>query len=161
MWQCLLRAKLLQCLQRVTMVLCPTEMTCINTMSGQVGRADPTLAQPEPTNYWEKMLWLNPPKTPPPPPSHTVDLVIFARFQFSQIPRRGQIREFKYFAKIIIIIALLSKNENSRILNFVRSPKIKNSRKFKHAKVTISTVYGIWKIRTSSLCWIITEMHNI
>ena len=38
------------------------------------------------------------------------------------------------------MIALLTKNENSRILNFVKSPKIKNSRKFKHAKITRSTV---------------------
>ena len=43
----------------------------------------------------------------------TVDLVIFARFEFSQIPRRGQIREFKNHAKIIIIIELLKENENS------------------------------------------------
>ena len=43
---------------------------------------------------------------------YTVDLVIFARFLFS---RGGQIPEFKNLAKIIIIIALLKKNENSRI----------------------------------------------
>ena len=48
--------------------------------------------------------------------------------------------KFKNLAKIIIIRALLKKNENSRILNFVKSPKIKNSRKFKHAKITRSTV---------------------
>ena len=41
-----------------------------------------------------------------------VDLLIFARFVFS---RGGQIPEFKNLAKIIIIIALLKKNENSRI----------------------------------------------
>ena len=29
---------------------------------------------------------------------HTVDLVIFARFKFSQISRGGQIREFKNLA---------------------------------------------------------------
>ena len=46
----------------------------------------------------------------------------------------GQILEFKNLAKIIILIALLKKNENSRNLNYVKSPKIKNSRKFKHAK---------------------------
>ena len=33
-----------------------------------------------------------------------------------------------------------TKNENSRILNFGKSPKIRNSRKFKHAKITRSTV---------------------
>ena len=43
---------------------------------------------------------------------YTVDLVIFARFLFS---RAGQTPEFKNLAKIIIIIALLKKNENSRI----------------------------------------------
>ena len=37
--------------------------------------------------------------------SHTVDLVIFLR--------GGQIREFKNLAKIINIIALLKKRENS------------------------------------------------
>ena len=42
---------------------------------------------------------------------YTVGLVIFARFQFSQISRGGQIREFKNFAKIIIMIALLKKNK--------------------------------------------------
>ena len=55
--------------------------------------------------------------------------------------RGGQIREFKNLAKIIIIIALLKKNENSRILNSVKSLKITNSRKFKDAKITRSTVY--------------------
>ena len=53
----------------------------------------------------------------------------------------GQIREFKKFAKIIIIIAILKKNEKSQILNIVKNPKLKNSRKFEHAKITISTVY--------------------
>ena len=33
------------------------------------------------------------------------------------------------------------KNENSRILNFVKSPKIRNLRKFKHAKINWSTVW--------------------
>ena len=56
---------------------------------------------------------------------NTVDLVIFARFQFSRISG-GQIPEFKNLAKIIIItLALLEKKENSRILNFLKSPKIK------------------------------------
>ena len=70
-----------------------------------------------------------------------VDLVIFARFYFLQISRSGQIREIKNLAKIITLIALLKKNENVRILNFVKkNPKIKNSRRFKHAKITSSTV---------------------
>ena len=47
--------------------------------------------------------------------------------------------EFRYNVDIIIIIALLKKNENSRIVNFVKSPKIRNSRKFEHAKMTRST----------------------
>ena len=42
---------------------------------------------------------------------YTVDLVIF-----------------KNLAKIIIIIALVKKNVNSQNLNFVKSPKIRNSR---------------------------------
>ena len=42
---------------------------------------------------------------------------------------RGQIREFENLAKIIFSVALLRKTENSRILNFVKSPKIRNSRK--------------------------------
>ena len=50
--------------------------------------------------------------------ANTVDLVIFAGFLFSPISR-GKIREFKNLAKIIIIIVLLKKNENSRILNFL------------------------------------------
>ena len=55
--------------------------------------------------------------------------------------KEGQFREFKNPAKIIIIIAKLKKNEISRIPNFVKSPKVRNSRKFKHAKITRSTVY--------------------
>ena len=54
---------------------------------------------------------------------YTVDLVIFARFYFSRISRRGQIRELKNLVEIIFIFALLKKNENSRI--FVKTPKIK------------------------------------
>ena len=62
-----------------------------------------------------------------------------------RILRGGQICEFKNLARIIIIIALLKKNENLRILNFVKSPKIGNSLKFKHAKITRSTVF-IWPL---------------
>ena len=43
--------------------------------------------------------------------STTLDLVLFARFKFQRISR-GQIREFKNCAKIIITIALLKKNTN-------------------------------------------------
>ena len=75
---------------------------------------------------------------------YTVDLVIFARFQFSQISKGGQICEFQILAKIIFRIALLKKNENSRILNFVKSPKTGNPRKFKHAKITRSTVLQVF-----------------
>ena len=67
--------------------------------------------------------------------SYTLDLVIFARFYFLRISREGQIREFKNIAKIVNIIALLKKNEDSQILNFAKRPKIGNSRKFKHAKL--------------------------
>ena len=72
---------------------------------------------------------------------YTVDLVIFARFYFSRISRGGQIREFKNLAKSIFLIPLLMKNENSRIKNFVKSSKIRNFQKFKHAQITGSTVY--------------------
>ena len=70
-----------------------------------------------------------------------------------------KLREFNYLAKIVFKITLLNKNENSQILNFVKSLKIINSRKFKHAKITrsnesadrqlgiyISTIYNIYKI---------------
>ena len=53
----------------------------------------------------------------------TVDLVKFAQFLFSG---GGQIRKVKNLAKIIIIIALLEKEENSRILKFLKSSKIGN-----------------------------------
>ena len=39
-------------------------------------------------------------------------------------------------------IALLKQNENLRALNFLKSNKIKNSRKFTHVKITRSTVYS-------------------
>ena len=53
---------------------------------------------------------------------------------------------FTNFANLakIIIIALLKKNENSRILN-LKSPKIKNSRQFKVAKITRSTGFFFTK----------------
>ena len=71
----------------------------------------------------------------------TADLVMFAWFWFSRILWGGQIREFKNLTKIVLIIALLKKKEKSQILNFVKTPKNRNSRKLKHAKITRSTVY--------------------
>ena len=44
---------------------------------------------------------------------------------------------------MIIMKALLENNENSRTPKFEKSPKIWNLRKFKHAKITRSTVYDI------------------
>ena len=81
----------------------------------------------------------------------------------TRISRGGQIREFKNLAKIIFIIALLKKNENSQILNFVKSHKIRNSGKFEHAKITRSTVlekrqplYGDCLSKHDALpqCWV-------
>ena len=46
------------------------------------------------------------------------------------------------------MITLLKKNENSRILNFVKSPKIRNWREFKHAKISIFTV-GLYPTQSS------------
>ena len=63
------------------------------------------------------------------------ELLIFANFAIGTNSRIPESRE-NY------IIALLKKNENLRILNFVKSPKIRNSRKFKHAKITKSMVIG-------------------
>ena len=57
-----------------------------------------------------------------------------------RISRGEKIREFQNLAKIIIIIALLKEKRKFRILNFLKSPKIRNSRKFEHAKITRSTV---------------------
>ena len=67
------------------------------------------------------------------------------RVKFS---RRGKIREFKNLAKIIIIVATPKKKENSRILASVKSPKISNSRKFKHAKITRYILYQANKTLT-------------
>ena len=47
-----------------------------------------------------------------------------------------RIQEFKNLARIIFIIALLKKNGNSRILNFVKSPKIKKSRNLDTGKLS-------------------------
>ena len=60
---------------------------------------------------------------------------------FLRISRGEQIRKFKKLAKVIIKIELLYKNENSRILSLVKSPKIRNSRKLEHAKIIGSTFF--------------------
>ena len=70
------------------------------------------------------------------------EVLIFANFA-----RRTNSRKFKNLARIIIIMALLKKNENSRISSFVKSCKIRISRKFKHAKITRSTVLFSFSIR--------------
>ena len=55
--------------------------------------------------------------------------------------RSGNIREVLIFAKFAWgTNSSTKKNENLRILNFVKSREIRNSRKFKHAKITRSTV---------------------
>ena len=61
-------------------------------------------------------------------------------FYFLRISCGGQIREFRNIAKVIIIIALLKETENSRIVNLIKSTKIRNSRRFKHAKIARFTV---------------------
>ena len=55
----------------------------------------------------------------------TVDLVLFARFQFSRISIIGQIREFKNLKKKIIMRAQ-QKKVNLRILNFLKSFQFRN-----------------------------------
>ena len=62
-------------------------------------------------------------------------LIIYANFAMMTNSRIRESREFFFFIK-----ALLEKNNNSRILIFVKSPKIRNSQKLKHAKTTRSTV---------------------
>ena len=60
--------------------------------------------------------------------------------------RSGNIRKvlfFANFAKIKIMnVILIIEIEHLRILAFLKSPQITNSRKSKHAKITRSTVYG-------------------
>ena len=63
-----------------------------------------------------------------------LEVLIFANFARRTNSRIQESLENYYYN-----IALLKKNENSRILNFVKSPKIRNSRKCKHAKITRST----------------------
>ena len=67
------------------------------------------------------------------------------------ISRGGQFRQFKNLAKIIIIIALLKKNENSRILNLVKSPKIRirknlNTRKLPHLQNYLHIIVFMYNI---------------
>ena len=73
----------------------------------------------------------------------TVDLVIFEGFIFRECREEDKFANSRISRKIIFIIAQLEKNANSRILNFVKSHKIRNSWKFKHAKVTRFTVWHI------------------
>ena len=65
----------------------------------------------------------------------------------NQICRSGNIREVLIFAKFAMRtnsrmqeIYNSATKENSHILNFVKSPKIRNSQKFKHAEMTGSPV---------------------
>ena len=76
----------------------------------------------------------------------------FRVFKFARIFYFGPFHEvenskFSFFFTSAIIIIIFAKFLNSRICppreigkNFVKRPKIKNSRKFKHAKITRSTV---------------------
>ena len=57
----------------------------------------------------------------------TIDLVIFAGFQFSRISRGGQFREFENRSKIIIKIAILKKNENSKLRGKSQNKKIREN----------------------------------
>ena len=61
--------------------------------------------------------------------------------------RSGNIRKalfFRKFLKILIMSAILIiEIKNLKILDFVKSPQITNSRKSKHAKITRSTVYVV------------------
>ena len=68
-----------------------------------------------------------------------------------RIMRGGKNCESKKFAKINIMIALLKKSKNSRILNIVKKNKIRNSRKPKHAKITRSTVFRQTEITSLGL----------
>ena len=70
-----------------------------------------------------------------------------------------KIRKFKNLAKIVIKIALLKKNENSRILNFVKSPKIRNSRKFAIYENQQVFVYWLKKKRPNT--FMLPIIHNL
>ena len=63
------------------------------------------------------------------------EVLIFANFARSKNLGIQESRKNHYYNS-----ATKEKKENSRILSFVGSPKIRNSRKFKHAKITRSTV---------------------
>ena len=67
---------------------------------------------------------------------------------FSRIPREGQICEFRVSREKYFYNSATKVNENSQILKFVKSPKIRNSRKFKHAKIIRSTVvsFGVGRM---------------
>ena len=66
------------------------------------------------------------------------EILIFANFA-----RGDKFTNSRISQKNIIIIVLPKKNENSQILNSVKSTKIRNSRKFKHTNMTRSTVYNL------------------
>ena len=66
-------------------------------------------------------------------------------FNFREFHEEDKFFEFKNLAKTIIMLALLKKNENSRILNFVKNPQIRNSWKFVNAKITRSAVFTHYK----------------
>ena len=63
------------------------------------------------------------------------EVLIFANFARKMNSRIQESRESYYYNRAT------KKNENSRILNFVKNLKNENSRKFKHAKITKSAVY--------------------
>ena len=63
------------------------------------------------------------------------EVLIFANFARRTNSRIQEPRENYHYN------SATEKNLNSRILNFVKSPKIRNSRKIKHAKITRFTVY--------------------
>ena len=80
------------------------------------------------------------------------EVLIFANFARRTNSRIQESRENYYYN------SATEENGNSRILNFVKSPKIRKSRKFKLAKITRSTVTQESyprKHETSIQCWVI------
>ena len=59
------------------------------------------------------------------------EIFIFARRPYLRIQESRESYSYNW---------LLKKNANSQIINFVKSPKNRNSQKFKHSKITRSTV---------------------
>ena len=56
-------------------------------------------------------------------------------------PLKGDISQFSGY--LLCLATAKKKIENSRILDFAKSPKIRNLLKFKQTKVTRSTVYKV------------------